>query len=274
MKKILVPVDFSEYSEYALEVAASIAKPKKLEIIVLHMMGLSEAVLTKDESQEFFEAKYYMKLARKRFSSFLDKPYLKGLKVSEMVQNYKIFSELNQVAKEQGASLIVMGSHGVSAGVKDIFVGSNTEKVVRTSEIPVLVVKKRRPDFKIKRIVMAWHYKDESISTYRKAKEFADWFGAELKLVYINLPGFNFLSSEQIEEKTTQFMQNTGIREEVAVYCDYSVEKGILNYGEKIDADVLAIATHGRRGLYHFLVGSIGEDLANHSNLPVVTFKI
>ncbi len=274
MKKILVPVDFSNYSEYALEVAAKIARSKQAEIIVLHMMGLSEAVLTKDESQEFLEAQYYMKLAKKRFTTFLNRPYLKGIPLREMVQNYKVFSEINQVAKEQNVELIIMGSHGVTDGIKDIFVGSNTEKVVRTSEIPVLVIKKQIPDFEIDRIVMAWHFKDENVTTYRKAKRFADLFSAELHLVYINLPAYNFLSSSQIEEKMNSFMQNTGIDQKVEVYCDYSVEKGILKYADKMKADVVAIATHGRRGLHHFLVGSIGEDLANHSHLPVVTFKM
>ena len=136
MQKILVPVDFSEHSEYALEVAAAMAKQSGSEILLLHMMGLSEAVLTKDSSQEAAEAHYDMKLTSKRFGEFLDKDYLQGIKVQEMVQNYKIFSEINEVALEAKADLIVMGSHGTS-GLSSIFVGSNTEKVVRTSQVPV-----------------------------------------------------------------------------------------------------------------------------------------
>ena len=146
MKRILVPVDFSDHAGYALEVAAKLASKHNAEILILHMLGLSEAYLTKDESQEAAEAHYYMKLAKVRFDEFLNKPYLKEVKHSEMVQNYKIFSEVNQVAEEHKADLIVMGSHGRS-GLGELFVGSNTEKVVRTSTIPVLVVKIRRPDF-------------------------------------------------------------------------------------------------------------------------------
>lgn len=273
MKKIIVPVDFSDHSEYALEVAASIARTDKAEIVVLHMMGLSEAVFTKNEAQEFAEAHYYMKLTKKRFETFLDKDYLKGIKVTEVVQNYKIFSEVNKVAKEQGAELIVMGSHGIS-GLSDVFVGSNTEKVVRTSELPVLVIKERMPNFKINKVVLAWHYKDEGITTYRRVKDFTDHFSAQLHLVYINMPTYNFLSSMEAEGKISQFLRNTGINEEVIIYNDYSVEKGILNYAEKVDADLIAISTHGRRGLSHFLVGSIGEDIANRSRKPVVTFKM
>ncbi|NHF59710.1 universal stress protein [Flavobacteriaceae bacterium TP-CH-4] len=273
MKKILIPVDFSEYSEYALEVAATIAKTTGAEIIVLHMMGLSESIFTKDESQEFMEAQYYMRLAKKRFASFLNHEYLQGIKVSEMVQNYKRFDEINTIAKELHIDLVIMGSHGVG-GMVDIFVGSNTEKVVRTSEVPVLVIKKRMPDFKIKRIVLAWHFKDENVLVYRKLRDFAAAFDAILHLVYINLPAAHFMSSKQIEDRIAQFMENTGIKKEVAIYNDYSVEEGLLQYARKIEADLVAVPTHGRKGLSHFLVGSIGEDVANHAQLPVLTLKM
>jgi hypothetical protein len=94
MKKILVPVDFSNHSEYALEVAATLAKKHDSDIVILHMLGLSEAVFTKDDSQEFMEAQFYMKLAKKRFNEFLDKSYLKGIKVTETVQ-YRNFRSAN-----------------------------------------------------------------------------------------------------------------------------------------------------------------------------------
>ena len=55
---------------------------------------------------------------------------------------------------------------------------------------------------------------------------------------------------------------------------DYTIEKGILNFANAQGADLIAVATHGRTGLSHFFEGSISEDIANHSALPVMTFKI
>lgn len=279
MKKILVPIDFSEYSEYALQAAATIAKKQNAEIIVLHMLGLSEAVLTKNEGQEVAEAMYYMKLAEKRFATFLDKDYLKGIKVTETVQNYKIFSEINEVAHENDVDLVVMGSHGVSGLREEVFIGSNTEKVVRTSDIPVLVIKNPGDHFKMDEVVFACDFKMENLRPYHNAMKLFESLGANVHLLYVNLPGERFKSTNQMEDRVKEFLfkadaGNLEVHDKVVYYSDYTVESGVFNYSNKIDADVIAIPTHGRRGLAHFFSGSIGEDIANHANKPVLTFKI
>jgi nucleotide-binding universal stress UspA family protein len=274
MKKILVPVDFSEPSANALQVAAKIAKQQQAEIVVLHMLGLSEAVMTKNETQEFEEAKFYMELAKKRFQTFLDKPYLRGIKIKKIVQNYKVFKELNKVSKEQNVDLIVMGSHGTS-GFNEYFGGSNTAKVVRTSDVPVLIIKAPSPNFDIKRVLFACSFNDDSVLAFKNVEAFAQRFSARLSLLYINTPYDDFLSTSEAEARISDFLVKAGEKvRKVEIYNDYSVEKGLQNYAIGKNVDILAIPTHGRKGLSHFFLGSIGEDVANHANLPVMTFKI
>lgn len=278
MNRILVPIDFSECSAYALEVAATLAKDSGASILLLHMLGLSEAILTKNEAQEFMEAKYYMMLAKKRFAEFLDKDYLKGLKVTEMVQNYKIFEELNKVALEQKADLIAMGSHG-TGGLGKFFVGSNTEKVVRTSNVPVLVIKERIPDFKVDKVVFACDFRIEGVPAYHKALQMFGPWNAQVYLVYINLPHVHFKSTDEIAQEKDSFLRvahhgDVPSHIHVKHRNDYSTEEGLYNYAEECGADLIAIPTHGRRGLSHFFQGSIGEDLANRARLSVMTFKI
>ena len=278
MKKILIPIDFSEFSENALEVAANLAKKFGARLIVLHMLGLSEAILTKDEAQEFMEAQYYMKLAKKRFNTFLDKPFLKGIKVYETVQNYKDFNEINSIVKEQNIDLVVMGSHGAS-GLSGLFVGSNTEKVVRTCEVPVLVIKKRRENFEIKEAVFASDFEVENIAAYNKAAKFFRMLGANMHLVYVNRPNQYFKNTDEINEQLDLFMSvahhgDVPDKQKVTILNDYSIEEGIYNYAKTVEANIIALPTHGRKGLAHFFKGSIGEDIANHADLPVITFKI
>ena len=278
MNKILIPIDFSEFSENALEVAANLAKKFNAHLIVLHMLGLSEAIFTKDETQEFMEAQYYMKLAKKRFNAFLDKPFLKGIKVFEIVQNYKDFNEINNIVKEQDIDLVVMGSHGAS-GLSGLFVGSNTEKVVRTCEVPVLIIKKRSENFDIKDAIFASDFEVENITAYQTGLKFFKMLGVNVHLVYINRPNQYFRNNIEINEQIELFMSvahhgDTTSDGKVTILNDYSIEEGVYNYAKMVKADIIALPTHGRKGLAHFFKGSIGEDIANRADLPVITIKI
>ena len=277
MKKIIVPIDFSEHSEYALEAAAIIAQKHEAEILALHMLEISDAILTHNTGEQQSKAFFLLKLAEKRFEQFLEKDYLKDLKVTPVVKHFKVFSEVNDVADEHKADLIVMGSHGAS-GVKEFFVGSNTEKVVRHSEIPVLVIKHNPILMDFENVVFACDFSEESVKAYQDAKDVFEIMGSKIHLVYVNLPNIGFRSTPEMEKRVAEFMKkangNLDKMNEVAYVSDYSVEQGIISYANVIGADLIAIATHGRTGLAHFFEGSISEDLANHSTLPVMTFKI
>lgn len=277
MEKIIVPIDFSKHSEYALEVAAGIAKKTNSELLVLHMLELATGLLTKSSSQHQTTAIFLLKIAEAKFDEFLQKDYLEGLKITPIVKHFKVFSEVNDVAMEHDASLVVMGSHGTS-GSRDIFIGSNTEKVVRNSDVPVFVVKNRISDLKLDEVVFACDFKYENIRPYLNATKLFKAFDSTINLLYVNLPNENFRSSTEIDSRVADFLMkadgNLDNMKNVHHQADYSVERGIINFSNKVGADIIAIPTHGRKGIAHFFTGSVGEDVANHSALPVITFKI
>ncbi|SDQ24421.1 universal stress protein [Flagellimonas zhangzhouensis] len=273
MKSIIVPVDFSNQSEKALKVAASLAKKNGAKLLVLHMLELSPAIMGESGYISQEQVVHLIKLGEKRFEDFLNKPYLKDIELVPVIKHYKVFSEVNEVAEKHKVDLIVMGSNGAD-GLQEIFIGSNTERVVRTSDVPVLVIKGDCEDFNPEHFVFACDFEEESVPALQKAKEMSDLLGSKLHLVYINTPGDEFLSTADAYDKISKFLNAAGIGMEVEVYNDYTVEKGVLNFSEKIAADLIGIPTHGRRGLSHFFMGSIGEDIANHSQAPVITFKI
>ena len=277
MKKIIVPIDFSEHSEYALKTAAGLARKYNAEVLALHMLELSDALLTRTSAHEQRKAVFFLELAKKRFDEFLEKKYLKDVKLVPIVKHFKVFSEVNDVAKEHNADLIVMGSHGAN-GFKEFFVGSNTERVVRNAEIPVLVVKNEITDLNFGTVVFATDFDEENVRPYLNATKMFDMLGAKLKLLYVNLPNEHFRSSEEINKRIAEFLLtadgNLDRLDDVSYQADYSVEKGVINFANKLGADLIAIPTHGRKGIAHFFAGSIGEDIANHASLPVMTFMI
>lgn len=277
MEKVIVPVDFSNHSAWALEVAAGIAKKNNAELLVLHMLELSTGLLTKSNNQHQTTAIFLLKIAEAKFEEFLQKDFLEGLKVTPIVKHFKVFDEVNDVAMEHDADLVVMGSHGTS-GSRDIFIGSNTEKVVRNSDVPVFVVKNQIPDLKLDEVVFACDFKYENIRPYLNATKLFKAFESTINLLYVNLPNENFRSTTEIDTRVADFLMkadgNLDSMKNVHYQADYSVERGIINFSNKVGADIIAIPTHGRKGIAHFFTGSVGEDVANHSALPVITFKI
>ena len=272
MNNIIIPVDFSKYSEYALEIGALLAKKHNATLHVLHMLELSDSLITNSDSDNKNEMMFLLALSQKKFKPFLDKDYLEGVQVNAMIKHHKIYKEVDELAQDVNADLIIMGSHGLMAH-EGIFTGSNAEKMVRNSKTPVLTVKSRPENFSLNNVVFATDLADESVAAYKKAVGVFSTLGSKLHVVYVNRPHTDFISSKEFKEMTTQFAAAGGT-DQVEFVSGYTVEDGLLQYAEETHADCIAVSTHARKGLSHFFRGSISEDLANHSLLPVMSFKI
>ena len=274
MKKILVPTDFSKPAEYALKVASQLAKRNNSEIHMLHMIELPmHQIIATSNFSELPEAVFFMKIAHQKYEEALDKDYLDDLDIYENIKFNKTPTGVANYCSENEIDLIVMGSHGTS-GIKEMFIGSNTEKVVRTSKIPVLVIKNNHEEFKINDFVFASDFKNDGKETYRQAVSLAKALGSKLHLLLVNTAG-NFITTAEAEEAMNEFIKDTDYKKRtINIYNDVTVEKGILNFSKTVDADLIGISTHGRQGIAHFFNGSISEDLVNHATRPVITFKI
>ena len=277
MKKIIVPVDFSEYSEFALKAAALLSKKVPVEIYALHMLDLQEVNMSQTSSYSQEKGIYFLKLAEQKFKKFLQKDFLKEVKVVPVIKHYKVFSEVNAIAKEINADLIIMGSHGAS-GLKEFFTGSNTEKVIRYSEIPVLILKNELKDVDFSDIVFATDFSEETIPSYKIMLGSLDFLGAKKHLLFVNLPNEKFKTTPEMDTLANNFLMsaegNVDRLINVNFVCAKTVEDGILSFSNAVGADLITIITHGRKGLAHVFSGSISEDISNHSALPIMTFKI
>lgn len=274
MKKILVPTDFSKQAENALQVAAQLAKKHNSEIYLLHMLELPlHQVDALSNFSELPEAVFFMKLAHQHFEKVMSKEYLNDVIVHETIKFHQTFDGIVDTCHENEIDLIVMGSHG-SSGFKEMFIGSNTEKVVRTSDIPVLVIKNEHKNFQINDFVFASDFKNDNKETYKQAIDMANVFGSKIHLLMVNTAN-NFTTTAKAKAKIMEFIKEYPFDNyTIDIYNDESVEKGILNFSHIVGADLIGISTHGRQGIAHFLNGSISEDLVNHAKRPVITFKI
>lgn len=274
MRKILVPTDFSKHAEYALNVAVQIAKKHDSEIVVLHMLELptsgNDLINTSNDIPELM---LFKNAAVNRLNTIMNSELMQGVKASRIIQFEMAFDGILNHIKTENVDLIVMGSHG-ARGAQEMFIGSNAEKVVRNSDVPVLVIKKEEPNFDASTIVFASDFADEIKKPFANLVNFANNFDAHIHLVNINTPN-NFKSTRVAKKIMDEFVADFPMKNFTAhIYNDINVEKGILNFAKDLNADVIAMSTHGRKGLAHFFNGSISEDLVNHAKRPVITFKI
>ena len=275
MKKILIPTDFSKYADEAIEVGAQIAKINNSEIILIHMLELpthlNDAISGETSIPEIM---LFKQKADETLKNIKNRLYLAGIKISEVIRLDNVTSGITTYIKQNNdIDLIIMGSHG-SSGINEILVGSNTEKIVRNSETPVLVIKNKIENFKATNIIFASDFSNEIKKPFKKVLEFSKLFESKLKLVMICTPN-SFKSTSTARKIVSEFVTEFEMPEYTfETYNESNIEKGILNYSNENNGDIIAFCTHGRTSLSHFFTGSISEDLVNHSSKPVLTFKI
>ena len=273
MKRILVPTDFSPQAENALKVAALIAKKNKAEIYLEHSLDLPSHLANGGSASAKPQSIYFIKLANQKFEEVLKGKFLSDIKVHNAIGHGEIYDDVQLTVKDKSIDLIIMGSHGTS-GFKEMFIGSNAEKVVRTSEIPVLVIKNEHHAFDIKDFVFATDLSEECRKPFERAQKFAKDVGATIHLLFVNTPN-DFKTTSEINTLFKNFIKGIDAENYTTnIYNDTSVEKGVLGFATDIGAQLIGMSTHGRKGLSHFFNGSISEDLVNHARMPVITFKI
>lgn len=272
MKNILVPTDFSDCAYAAVKTAADIARRQNAKIRLLHVYerpiyGFVDMAVDHEQNRKLKSE------INEKFEKLKADSVLNGLHVATSLAWDKPVWETVMEDDFKDHELIVMGTHGAS-GFKEVFIGSNAEKVVRSSKIPVLTVNQYNKPFEPSSIVFASNFYREAESAFKVVEKVRHAFNAKVKFLKINTPG-NFEATWYSEKVMTEFAENIGLKEySTHIYNDENVEKGILNFCTSNEPDIIAIATHGRTGLLHLINGSIAESVVNHFHLPVLSIRL
>jgi nucleotide-binding universal stress UspA family protein len=276
MKNILVPVDFSDISEYAAKTACEIAKANNSTLYLLHVVELPTNVSPHNPFMEYFDTEEGLRILnaiKNQFEEFLQKPFFKGVKVVEALQFDGVYESIIKNAKKHNIDLIVMGSKGHDT-IDDFVLGSNTEKIIRRSECPVLVLKNKVEHFNPKNVVFASYFDEEAYPNFDKILDVLKPYNYTLHLLKIVTP-HTFESMEESHERLSEFQSKWKLdNAQQHIYNDYTVEEGVAAFCKEIDADLLVMETHGRKGLSHILYGSIAESTFELVDIPVLSIRI
>lgn len=274
MKKILVPTDFSEVSENAVRFAIDLAKKMKAEITLFNSIHFDyfhdyqygyHAVLQTmiDEVQETVE---------KRMDEFVNQ-FGTDVKIEKRINPTSMVTAVKEMIKDEGFDLVVVGTHG-SSGIEELFIGSNTEKIVRHASCPVIAVPSKVSLKEIKKILVPIDLREIRESFLKQIANLQDFFACELEFIWVKTP-HNIENEEMVSEDLRELFESHGIKN----YQFYIVNNifptdGIFVEADESGADMVAMATHARRGIAHWLSGSMTEDTVNHLDIPVWSFRI
>jgi len=182
------------------------------------------------------------------------------------------WEDVIEQAKRWKVDLIVMGTRGAGA-LKEAFIGSNTQKVVRMAPMPVITLHHGAPD-RIANVAVLLDPLEKGIEKV-VPKLIAPLQNGRTKfhLVNVNTPG-RFQDTDSALEMLRQVAKR--LEPEVKVHtCDhFTVPEGALAFARREGMDALAMPTHGRSGLQGFLNASVAETVVNHSPVPVVTLRV
>ena len=186
IKRILVPTDFSETANRALEQAVILAGKYKAELLILHARLINE-----NDSVKLPKKLAHLELAEDQIdaeiSNYINECIRKTGAVNighEVIRGHSAYSAILSFLNEHPFDIVVIGTHGRS-NLEQLLLGSVTEKVVRYASCPVLTIP-RNFDLKsqIQTVMVPFDFSEQAIFALQTAIDITDE-NARIELLYV-----------------------------------------------------------------------------------------
>lgn len=273
MKYILIPTDFSESANNASEFAIEIATLLQLPIRFLHSVQtpVEWAKLSLEDKQKYPETKERINSIKEQLKTWEQKASEKGVDAEHSLIYNTEMDELANYVKPENYELVIMGTHGAKGFEK--IMGSNTQKLIRHSKVPVIAIKHKLDFIQLKNILIATDLKEESKAAFEKVYKIIEKLKAKVNLVYINTP-YNFKETDQIDDMAAEFLARYEMQE-LELHClnANNEARGIGMALNKLQPDLFTSITHQRTGFDTIFSPSITEDIINNYELPVLSIN-
>jgi len=273
MKHILTLTDFSPIAEAAVEAAFVFASQHGADLTIYHNSEDGDLVmyeLVGDPEIEHFTIKNaissppitkWKELAKKHN---VIARYLTGS--ADFIRKIFKITEILEI------DLIVMGSAGTNAK-KEFSWGSNTEKVIKHVDIPVLVIKKPMTKYRIDNIVFASSFDESEKDVLKYALNLLNPpKDAIIHLLSVDTSSF-FTQPMALMRAAMKDFEGLVAPYQVKshFYNDYSIEAGIRHFMEEVQPDILVMSNKNEKPVKRFLTGNNTIRAVNHLDFPVLS---
>lgn len=287
INKILVPVDFSECSNRAVDFALHLGEKFNAHITLLHVVTLFHEEVNEESRLQDLEKivqsrERWIHEKLKEHKNAADQHNLEVESI--LLRGFTPADKILEYVQENNFDLIIMGSHG-RTGIKHLLQGSVSEKVVRLSNIPVLTIHHSTKNYDPKIILVPIDFSKFSKIAVERAQFFAKTYSA--KIIFLHIieqvihPAFYAASIESVFQIDHNLKQRTlkKLKEFVdisEIKPDYLVLEGkaykdIVETAKENNVDLIVMATRGLTGLDYFLLGSTAERVVRMAECSVLT---
>ncbi|MEZ4804573.1 MAG: universal stress protein [Bacteroidia bacterium] len=271
---ILVPTDFSEVANNALNHAMKIAEAYDNEITLINIQD-EGGILGLFESEE--KLKLLKEAVDLKMDKLIEQQKVKfpNVKINKRTDYGKIYKKITEIAEKEKFDSIVMGTHGAS-GIQQI-TGSNASRVINYAKVPVVVVKEKSVGTdRYENIVLPIDLSVESRQKVKWAIELSKKFDSTIHLIYENSSNEDYQKKIFAVVNQTQDILDKGNAKYIVrgldddLYPDHFAED-TLDYADEINADLIIIMSQQEKGFSEYLLGSYAQQIVNHAGkVPVM----
>jgi nucleotide-binding universal stress UspA family protein len=276
MKKILVPTDFSTCADAAVNAALRLAKKASAQLFFLHLYPDMEAHSHVSRIENELTHKHHQNVQVGTVKDAMEKILRKCESLGVPATPILIpdtGQEMEDYIDAYEIDFVVMGSHGVN-GIKETILGSNTQRFIRRCPVPVLVIKNEQTDFSVSKIVFVSSFEEDSVKAFSAVQEMAVLWNAEVFLLFVNTP-YHFKETHESTVDMRRFMhQFPRVAYTPVIYDALDEERGVKAFSVENKIDLIALSTHGTKGLYRLLSHGVAEGIINHQTKPVLVINI
>jgi nucleotide-binding universal stress UspA family protein len=290
IRNVLVPVDFSPASQFAVDFAVTFARKFRARLTLLHVVESATALTYTFPIENDKVGKQHSDDALSRLSAMLSPEDQDDLDLQIRIRSGSIEAEIRSAIDDELASIVVMGTHHHGL-IRRLLIGSVTADMLRIAPVPVLTVSSDAQARTLSRILFATDLTESSHDGFKFALDLARTVGAHLIVLHViepipmafggGIPVIETQSEKRLlvenARRKMAVLESEGARQQVVVVSEVTegvASERILEATEESASELIVLTIHNKGLVERALLGSTAERVVRDAPVPVLSFPV